>query len=730
MGFSRNLLDRKVPFMYIIKINSRLFRSSFLLITLIYVFSCSFLSEKEDKNWPVYLGDNSSSQYSTLDQITIDNVQDLEVAWIYQSGDSDSLNRTQIQCNPLIIDGILYGSSPKLKFFALNAATGEEQWVFDPWEGAYDQYFMGVNRGLVYWTNGDQSRLLFTAGSFLYALDPVAGKRITAFGENGTVDLRNGLGRDASDRFVISTTPGIVYKDLLILGTRVDEGSGAAPGHIRAYNVITGEQEWIFHTIPQPGEFGYDTWPEEAYLYAGGANAWAGMSLDEERGLVFIPTGSASYDFYGADRHGENLFANCILALNANTGERIWHFQTVHHDLWDRDIPAPPNLVTIKIGGRKTDAVAQITKTGYVFVLDRESGEPLFPIEEEPVPASRLYGEKSWATQPKPLKPPPFARQKFERADLNNMDSASYAFVSERFTGKRNEHMYAPPSEEGTIIFPGYDGGGEWGGAAYDPETGWLYVNANEMPWILNMVPIFKNETNRFGFGKGLFRQYCASCHGVDRKGGEFMGVVPTLGGLTGRMNRESFMTQLEQGKGNMPSFAWLTGYEGEAIRDYLWLADSVDDTRDESNLYPDRYAGTGYIKFKDPEGYPAITPPWGTLTAIDLSAGEIQWQVSLGEHPGLTEKGIPVTGTENYGGPLLTAGGILFIAATQDEKFRAFDPANGNLVWETKLPAAGYATPSTYSINGKQYIVIACGGGKLGTPSGDVYMAFALPGK
>ena len=250
---------------------------------------------------------------------------------------------------------------------------------------------MGVNRGLVYWTNGDQSRLLFTAGSFLYALDPVAGKRITAFGENGTVDLRNGLGRDASDRFVISTTPGIVYKDLLILGTRVDEGSGAAPGHIRAYNVITGEQEWIFHTIPQPGEFGYDTWPEEAYLYAGGANAWAGMSLDEERGLVFIPTGSASYDFYGADRHGENLFANCILALNANTGERIWHFQTVHHDLWDRDIPAPPNLVTIKIGGRKTDAVAQITKTGYVFVLDRESGEPLFLIEEELVPASRMY---------------------------------------------------------------------------------------------------------------------------------------------------------------------------------------------------------------------------------------------------------------------------------------------------------------------------------------------------
>ena len=693
-----------------------------------FAYGCSNTSENEGKNWPVYLGDNSSSQYSTLNQININNVQNLEVAWTYRAGDSDSLNRTQIQCNPLIIDGVLYGSSPKLKFFALDAATGNELWTFDPWKSGYDQYFMGVNRGLAYWTNGDRSRLLLTAGSYLYSLDPGTGVVIPMFGENGKVDLRNGLGRDASDRFVISTTPGIIYKDLLILGSRVDEGHGAAPGHIRAYNVITGEQEWIFHTIPQPGEFGYDTWPEDAYQYTGGANAWAGMSLDDERGMVFIPTGSASYDFYGANRHGENLFANCILALNAETGKRIWHFQTVHHDIWDRDIPAPPNLMTIKINGEKVDVVAQITKTGYVFVLDRETGEPLFPVEEEPVPESRLYGEKSWPTQPKPLKPPPFVRQKFEMSDLNDMDTGAYAFVSERFIGKRNEHMYAPPSEEGTIIFPGYDGGGEWGGAAHDPESGRLYVNANEMPWILNMIPVFKNENDRFGFGRGLFNQYCVTCHGSDRQGGEYMGIVPPLIGLRDRIDKQAFLTHLEKGKGNMLSFAWLTDYQAEAIRNYLWQADSVEETIEEITTTPDQFTGTGYIKFKDQEGYPAIKPPWGTLTSIDLSDGVIQWQVPLGEHPELTEKGIPVTGTENYGGPLLTSGGLLFIAASQDQKFRAFDPNNGDIVWETSLPAAGYATPATYSVNGKQYIVIACGGGKLGTPSGDTYLAFALP--
>jgi len=361
------------------------FGSRFLPVITLFIIN-SLVSCKKDpqeKDWPVYLGDNSSSQFADLKQINSKNVRDLEVAWIYSTGDADSLNRTQIQCNPLIIEGVLYGSSPKLKFFALDAATGQEKWVFDPFEGGYDQYFMGVNRGVAYWSNENEKRLLLTAGSHLYALDAATGNLIPDFGQEGKVDLREGLGKDAGDRFVVSNTPGIVYRNLLILGTRVDEGFGAAPGHIRAYNIVNGKQEWIFHTIPQPGEFGYDTWPEDAWEYVGGANAWAGMSLDTDRGIVFVPTGSASYDFYGADRHGQNLFANCIIALDAKSGKRKWHFQTVHHDLWDRDIPAPPNLVTIEQDGKKIDAVAQITKTGYVFVFDRDTGRPLFPIEEE-----------------------------------------------------------------------------------------------------------------------------------------------------------------------------------------------------------------------------------------------------------------------------------------------------------------------------------------------------------
>ena len=710
-----------------------MFSSRFLpVVTLVTLFIFNSLisckKDPQEKDWAVYLGDNSSSQFADLKQINSKNVKDLEVTWVYRTGDADSLNRTQIQCNPLIIEGVLYGSSPKLKFFALNAATGQEKWMFDPFEGGYDQYFMSVNRGVAYWSNENEKRLLLTAGPHLYALDAITGNLIPDFGLEGKVDLREGLGKDAADRFVVSNTPGIVYKNLLILGTRVDEGFGAAPGHVRAYNIVTGKQEWIFHTIPQPGEFGYDTWPEDAWERVGGANAWAGMSLDADRGMVFVPTGSASYDFYGADRHGQNLFANCIIALDAESGERKWHFQTVHHDLWDRDIPAPPNLVTIEQDGKKIDVVAQITKTGYVFVLDRETGQPVFPIEEEPVPPSGLYGEDAWPTQPRPTKPPAFVRQDLTLEDLNDMDPESHAFVSEMLNGKDNQHMYFPPSESGTVIFPGYDGGGEWGGAAHDPVNGKLYVNANEMPWLLTMVPVFENETDRFGYGKGLYMQFCASCHGMDRKGGEFMGTIPSLADIKDRIGKETLKDHLEKGRGNMPSFAWLAEYQTDLILDYLWQADSISEFKENLDGEPERYLSTGYIKFKDQEGYPAVKPPWGTLSSIDLSEGVIEWQVSLGEHAELLEKGCPPTGTENYGGPVVTSGNVLFIAATQDEKFRAFDPRNGKLLWEVDLPAAGYATPATYAVDGRQFVVIACGGGKLGTKSGDTYVAYALP--
>ena len=693
---------------------------------LLFCFSCK-QNERSFQDWSSYLGDKSSSQYSPLDQINLENAANLEVTWIYRSGDSDSLNRTQIQCNPLVIDGVLYGSSPKLAFFALDAQTGKELWNFDPFEGSYDQYFMGVNRGVAYWREGDDQRILFTAGSTLFAVDASTGTPVNAFGDSGKVDLRLGLGRDLSKHFIVSNTPGVVYKNLLILGTRVDEGFGAAPGHVRAYNILTGIQEWIFHTIPQPGEFGIETWPDGAWESAGGANAWAGISLDEQRGIAFVPTGSASYDFYGADRHGENLFANSIVALDALTGERKWHFQTVHHDLWDRDLPAPPNLTEITVDGVKRDVVAQITKSGYVFVLDRETGEPVFDIVEEAVPESNLIGERAWPTQPRPVKPPPFVRQKFEFDDINNMDSMEYKFVVDQFQGKKNKHMYEPPSEVGTLIFPGYDGGGEWGGAAVDPD-GILYVNASEMPWILTMVPVYANESDYFGRGKAVYRKFCVSCHGINREGGEFMGTIPSLTNLHRRMSKEELEAQIIKGNGLMPSFGHIPGYQLDMIREYLWRADSVEEQKIESTEKPDRYLSTGYFKFKDNKGYPAIKPPWGTLNAVDLNKGEIKWSVPFGVHEELVAKGIPATGTENYGGPVVTKGGLIFIAATEDEMFRVFNSDNGKILFEYKLPAAGYATPSTYMVNGKQYVVIACGGGKLGTKSGDSYVAFALP--
>ncbi|MEM9935696.1 MAG: PQQ-binding-like beta-propeller repeat protein, partial [Bacteroidota bacterium] len=379
-------------------------------------------------------------------------------------GDTDPDGRSQIQCNPLIIDGVLYGSTPVLKFFALNAATGEEIWEFDPFEGQYDQFGMGVNRGMAYWASGRESRILFTAGSFLYSVDAKTGKPDVAFGENGKTDLHKGLGREVDDLFIVSNSPGVVFEDLLILGSRVSESTGAAPGHIRAFNVRTGEVEWIFHTIPQPGQFGYETWPEDAWRRIGGANAWSGMSLDKERGMVFVPTGSASYDFYGGDRQGDNLFANCIIALNAYTGERIWHYQTVHHDLWDRDLPAPPNLVTVVHDGKRIDAVAQITKSALIFLLDRETGEPLFPIEEVPVEASRLNGEKASPTQPIPTKPAPFSRHTIEEKDLNHLTEENFQYAKAIWANSLKGSPYIPPSEEGTFVFPGFDGGGEWGG--------------------------------------------------------------------------------------------------------------------------------------------------------------------------------------------------------------------------------------------------------------------------
>ncbi|GAB5553087.1 MAG: hypothetical protein Sapg2KO_26780 [Saprospiraceae bacterium] len=696
------------------------------LALLLFLFSCQ--SEPlETVNWPGYLGDPASSQASVLNEINKSNVSQLEVAWTYSMGDNTEANKTQIQCNPIIIDGTLYGSSAYLKIFALDATTGQEKWHFDPFaETGFQHPGMGVNRGLAYWTDGKEERILFTAASTLYCLDAKTGTLNTDFGEGGQVNLLKGLERNIDDLFLVSNTPGIIFGDLLILGSRVSESVGAAPGHVRAFNVKTGEQTWIFHTIPFPGEAGYETWPKAAWQYAGGANAWSGFSLDIKNEIVFVPTGSAATDFYGGDRLGDNLYANCLLALDANTGKRIWHYQFVHHDLWDRDLPAPPNLITLEKDGQAVEAVAQITKSAHIFVFDRKTGEPLFPIEEVPVPASTLDGEHAAPTQPIPSLPKPFSRNRMLEEDITQRTPEAYAYVKSRWDTLLEGPHFVPPSTQGSIILPGLDGGGEWGGAAFDASTNNLIINASEIPWILQMIKHENNPQNLLAKGKKIYNTYCASCHGGDLKGGEMFGNVPDLNGLQQRMDQATLSTTLANGKGAMPSFKFLSEPQIEALSTFLLdLPDgeAIADIKADRNALP--YYLNGYKRFKDQDGYPAITPPWGTLNAVNLQTGEQSWKVTLGDHPELNSP--EPTGSESYGGPVVTAGGLVFMAGTPDQKIRAFDKDNGDLLWEANLPAAGFATPATYAVDGKQYVVIACGGGKLGKDSGDVYVAFAL---
>jgi len=712
---------------------------SLVIWSCIGIFGCS---SKQDPytTWETYQGDPGSNQYSSLGQINKGNVDQLEVVWVYQTGDSLG-QQSQIQCNPIIVDDILYATSPAIKLIALQAATGELLWEFDP---ALD-FSPHVNRGVTYWESGNDKRILFTAGSLLFAIDAITGKPVVSFGTAGVTSLKAGLGPRAADLFVISTSPGVIYKDLYIIGTRVSENADAAPGYIRAFNARTGAVEWVFHTIPKPGEYGYETWPEDAYGKIGGANAWAGISLDVERGVVYAPTGSASFDFWGGNRTGSNLFANCIIAIDAETGQRLWHYQTVHHDLWDRDLPAPPNLVTVTHNGVKVDAVAQVTKSGYVFLLDRDTGKPLFPIEERPVKKSDLKGEEAWPTQPFPVKPPPFARQNFSEEEITDISPVANEYVKTVWTTTRTGEQFIPPSTAGTMYFPGFDGGAEWGGASYDSNTGILYVNANEMPWIQHMVELELNMGDQSkpktikDAGEKVYKANCAICHGQNRQGNA-TGTYPPLLELEKILSKESSKIIIEKGKGFMPSFDQFSEDKKNALLTYLY-DESINNSNQVKQLdknwietmtkelqeFAIPYSHTGYNRFFDQEGYPAVKPPWGTLNAIDLNKGEILWQAPLGEFEELTKRGIEKTGTENYGGPVATAGGLIFIAASKDEHIRAFDKDTGTELWKHKLPAGGYATPSVFSVNGQQYIVIACGGGKMGTAPGDYYVAFSL---
>jgi quinoprotein glucose dehydrogenase len=659
--------------------------------------------------WPIN-GGVDNIRYSPLAQINRDNVASLEVAWTYDS--HDAFTGSEMQSNPIVVGGVLYATTPTLKVVAVDAANGREVWTFDPGAGS-TQGGRFRHRGVTV----HKDRLFVTYRSFLWALDRRTGRPIPTFGHDGRVDLREGLDQPAERLSVSASTPGVVFEDLLIMGSSVPETLPGSPGHIRAFDVNSGQVRWIFHTIPKPGEFGYDTWPKDAYRLSGGANAWAGVTIDAARGMVFAATGSASFDFYGVTRHGDNLFADCVLALDARTGRRIWHFQALKHDIWDWDFPAPPNLVTVTRNGRKIDAVAQVTKQGYVYVLDRKSGMPLFPVEMRKVPPSMVDGEQAAERQPYPTKPPPFARQGLTEGMLTRRTPEAHAAALARFK-QYSKGFFAPPSLEGTIVFPGFDGGAEWGGAAFDPETALLYVNSNEMPWIVKLIP--NNDTS-------LYNSKCATCHRADRTGSP---ESPSLVGIGERRTREEIATMIRQGTGRMPAFPDMGARN---INDLVEFLVTGRDKGADPAVMKDpgwlKYRSDGESIFLDPDGYPAITPPWGTLNAIDLNAGTITWKIPFGEFPELAAKGLTNTGSDNYGGPIVTAGGLLFIGATNfDKKFHAYDKLTGKLLWETTLPAAGNATPSTYTIGGKQYVVIVCGGGKNGAPSGSAIVGFALP--
>ena len=586
-----------------------------------------------DVDWPVYGGQKTGDRYSGLTQINRKNVRKLKVAWTFNTGEKGGL-----QTSPLIVGQTMFVYTPTQKVVALDAATGKELWRFD--SGLRSTQ---ADRGFSFWMSGEEKILFADVSYNIWALDPDTGKPIASFGDGGKIDLREGLGTESPVGQVTVTTPGVVYKDLLITGFRTAEAKPAAHGDIRAYDVHTGALRWAFHTIPHPGEQGYETWPAQAWKYTGAANNWAGMVVDEQRGIVYVPTGSAASDFYGADRAGNDLYANTLLALDANTGKRLWHFQGVHHDLWDRDFPSPPALVTVKHDGQAVDAVAQTTKHGVLYLFDRVTGKPLFPVEERSFPASDTPGEWTSPTQPMPTTPEPYARQRLTEEMLTTRTPEAHAWAVEQFKTFRSEGQFVPLSRDRqTVVFPGFDGGAEWGGPAVDVTTGVIYINSNDIAW---------------------------------------------TGGL-----------EEQQGEGKDASF--------------------------------DRYRFTGYAKFLDPDGYPAIVPPWGTLNAIDLNTGKYLWKVPLGEYPELAAKGMKNTGSENYGGPVVTAGGLVILGATiYDHKMRAFDSKTGKLLWEYVMPAAGNATPAMYMVDGKQYIVIATSNVRERKAVQDgVYVVFALP--
>lgn len=706
----------------------------FQLIVLLFFFSCEEKSKNEvaaDENWEIYKGASTATQHSTLNQINTKNVEQLTQAWTFRTGDAGE--RTTIQCNPIIIDGKMYVTSPMLKVIALNAATGEELWRYTPESG---NTISGVNRGVTYWQNGKEERIFFTAGYHLIALNAKNGEVIESFGNSGKVDLREGLGRNSSELSLVVTSPGTIYKNLIIMGSATGEGYDASPGHIRAYNVVTGNMEWIFHTIPQEGEFGYDTWEWQADANYGAANVWGGISLDPETGMCFLATGSPSYDFYGASRIGDNLFGNCVVALDAASGKYRWHYQVIRHDLWDYDLPCAPVVTTITKNGKDIKAVAQPTKMGFLIVLEQATGKPLYEMTEIEVPASDIPGEVAKGKQPYPATGF-FTRQSISEADLRDFDTGSGTDPKNEYAKYKWLGEYTPPSLQGSLAMPGTWGGGLWGGASVDPKTQTLYINANELASINKLRPVIderkvaqlddRPEAEQIlAEGKNIYQLNCASCHGLDKKG--VPPAFPALQDISKKYSTEEASAIIRNGKGAMPAYAQFSDNELVAIVNYLNAAPEETDLNANDGKQVSKYVAAGYQKFLDDKGYPLTKPPWGSLNAIDLVTGKLKWKQPLGEIEELSAMGIPKTGNRNFGGCITTAGGLVFIGAATDEKIRAFSSETGDELWQAKLPAAGFATPSTYMVNGEQYVVIAAGGGGRGaTPSGDYYIAFKL---